>query len=90
MVAGKEASPQDVQATDRLRAYWERGPGAAKIQWGVPGDWSRCVAELGKYISRPEGYCTLMHKRVTGFYPGHAPGEEAAHATKDAAKGGKG
>lgn len=76
MVAGKEASPKDVKDTERLHAYWEHGEGAAKIRWGEAGDWQRCVNELRKYIDRPEGYCTLMHKRVTGFYPGHAPTEQ--------------
>jgi len=38
MVAGKEISPKDVKNTERLRQYWEHGEGAAKIQWGIPGD----------------------------------------------------
>jgi hypothetical protein len=38
MVAGKEVTPKDVKATDRLHAYWAHGEGADKIQWGVPGD----------------------------------------------------
>jgi hypothetical protein len=64
---------------------------AAKIQWGVPGDFARCVTELRKYISDPEGYCALMHVRVTGARPGHAPGvEEAAYKAKhDKGKKGK-
>ena len=80
MVAGKEASPEDVKSTERLRQYWEHGEGAAKIRWGAPGDWRRCVDELAKYISDAPGYCTLMHHRVTGGWPGHAPGVEQAMA----------
>lgn len=38
MVAGREATPKDAAATERLMRYWAEGPGAAKIQWGVPGD----------------------------------------------------
>jgi hypothetical protein len=38
MVAGKEVSPEDVQNTERLMRYWSEGEGAAKLQWGVPGD----------------------------------------------------
>lgn len=43
---------------ERLRRYWLRGPGAAKIKWGTPGDWYRCVAELSKHMGpRAKGYC---------------------------------
>jgi hypothetical protein len=73
-----EKSPEGVKGTEKLHEYWERGPGAAKIMWGTPGDWKRCVAELSKYISDAPGYCTLMHHRVTGGWPGHAPGIEEA------------
>ena len=80
MVAGKEASPEDAKNTERLRQYWAHGAGAAKINWGVPGDFSRCVAELGKYVRDPAGYCAKMHHEVTGGWPGHAPGVEEAMA----------
>ena len=51
-----------------LRNYWTTGPGAAKIGWGTPGDWSRCVAELGKYLGpRAKGYCQLRHMAATGM-----------------------
>lgn len=70
-----EATPAGVKGTEKLHAYWEHGAGAVKIQWGVPGDWQRCVDHLRKYIADPEGYCTLMHHRVTGAWPGHAASE---------------
>lgn len=55
----------------RLRRYWLRGEGALKILWGTPGDWTRCVAHLSKYMpGRAKGYCNLMHKRANGYYPG--------------------
>jgi hypothetical protein len=40
VVAGREATPGDAQATERLMRYWlwAEGEGAAKIQWGVSGD----------------------------------------------------
>ena len=51
-----------------LRDYWTRGPGAAKIGWGTPGDWSRCVSEVGKYMGpRAKGYCQLRHMAATGM-----------------------
>ncbi|WP_405408875.1 hypothetical protein [Streptomyces decoyicus] len=55
---------------ETLRAYWADGRGAAKIRWGTPGDFKRCVHELSKYMpGRAEGYCNLLHKRATGVYP---------------------
>ena len=62
--------PGDANA-ERLRDYWEHGPGAAKIGWGTSGDFTRCVANLAPYLGeRSRGYCSLMHKRMTGVYPG--------------------
>lgn len=56
---------------ERLRHYWTRGPGAAKIAWGTPGDFRRCFAELSKYMGdRAKGYCADRHKEVTGMWPG--------------------
>lgn len=84
MVAGREVSPQDVENTERLMKYWAEGKGAAKIRWGVGGDFDRCRAELGKYVG-PEvldGLCSNLHKRATGARPGHAPGEEAGGGSK--------
>lgn len=55
----------------RLRRYWTRGKGALKIRWGTPGDWTRCVRQLSKYMGpRAKGYCQLRHKEVTGVYTG--------------------
>jgi hypothetical protein len=55
---------------ERLRHYWTRGPGALKIRWGMPGDWSRCFRHLSKHLGpRAAGYCNLRHKEVLGFYP---------------------
>jgi hypothetical protein len=56
---------------DALRRYWTRGKGALKIRWGTPGDWTRCVRQLSKYMGpRAKGYCQLRHKEVTGVYTG--------------------
>lgn len=55
---------------ERLRRYWLNGVGAAKIGWGTPGDWTRCVANLTPYMgARSKGYCNLLHKRKLGKYP---------------------
>lgn len=72
-------------ATERLMRYWAEGEGAAKIQWGVDGDFDRCRLELGKYV-RPDmlnGLCSNLHKRATGFRPGHALGETDGHQWPD-------
>lgn len=72
MAAGQEITPGDVQATERLRRYWTSGAGAIKIRWNTPGDWTRCVRQLSKYMTRDqaEGYCQNLHKRATGVYTG--------------------
>ena len=85
MTAGREVTPGDAAATERLKTYWAEGAGAAKIQWGVPGDWDRCIVEIQKAVTkdgRPplsdstiKGLCANLHKRATGASPGHAPGE---------------
>lgn len=62
---------------ETLRRYWTEGEGAAKIRWGVGGDFMRCVRHLEKYVSDPKGYCEKMHERATGATPGHAAGEAA-------------
>lgn len=81
MTAGKEATPQDVRATEKLKAYWTHGAGAAKIGWGSPGDFNRCVAELGKYMDDPKGYCAERHHDALGIWPAqHAA--EMRHAEK--------
>lgn len=64
-----ETSPGDVKATERLHEYWVHGEGAAKIRWGQPGDFGRCVTELGKHIRDPQGYCNLAHHAALGIYP---------------------
>lgn len=54
----------------KLRTYWTRGEGAAKIGWGSGGDFKRCVSHLGKYVADPEGLCAEYHKAATGQWPG--------------------
>jgi HK97 family phage prohead protease len=64
--------------TERLHEYWVRGPGAAKIRWGSPGDFDRCVEHISKFIHDAKGYCNLAHHSALGFYPAtHAAMEHA-------------
>lgn len=55
---------------EELRKYWTRGEGGLKIRWNTGGDWTRCRRYLSKYITRPEGYCALRHREMTGRWPG--------------------
>lgn len=66
---------------ETLRKYWAEGEGAAKIRWGDPGDFDRCVNEVNEYMpGRAKGYCNLLHKRALGYYP-------ATHAKMGASNG---
>lgn len=66
---------------EELREYWTTGKGAAKIRWGSPGDFDRCVKHLEPHMpGRAEGYCNLLHKRALGIYP-------ATHAKIEKGKG---
>lgn len=59
--------------TGRIRRYWLKGAGAAKIAWGTPGDFRRCRSQLRKYIANPEwlnGACANLHYEANGFWPG--------------------
>ncbi len=65
-----DLNPGDGNA-ETLRDYWEHGEGSLKILWGTSGDFTRCVAQLDQYMpGRAEGYCQLMHERMTGVYTG--------------------
>lgn len=59
--------------TQRLRDYWTRGEGAAKIRWGTDGDFNRCRTQLAKYVKNPKylaGTCANLHKVALGVWPG--------------------
>lgn len=56
---------------EKLRRYWTRGPGGAKIGWKTSGDFTRCVELVGKHLgARAKGYCALRHREMVGYYPG--------------------
>jgi len=77
-----EKSAQGVAGTERLKRYWTEGAGAAKVRWGVPGDFDRARRLLAKYVPPQmlNGLVANLHKRATGGWPGHAPGVEEAMA----------
>lgn len=66
------APPERSMMPDKLKGYWVRGVGAAKIRWGTGGDFNRCRRALAKYL-RPDqigGACANLHKAATGTWPG--------------------
>jgi len=67
-VAGRQLSPKDAAATEKLRRYWLYGKGAAKIRWGTPGAWRRCYRNLVKHLGprMTPGYCTNLSQRLGG------------------------
>lgn len=65
---------------EELRRYWVHGEGAAKIAWGTPGDFTRCVRLVGEHMDpeRAKGYCANRHKDATGMWPGDKDNTKAA------------
>lgn len=69
---------------ETLRRYWAEGEGAARIRWGTPGDWQRCVDEVNRFMpGRAKGYCNLLHKRALGYYPATHAKMAASHTASD-------
>jgi hypothetical protein len=69
----------------RLRRYWSVGEGGvAKIRWGTPGDGTRCIRHLRKYIGpMAPGYCQNLHRiMVAGRVMGKGPGESKEEDTE--------
>ena len=64
--------------TQRLRNYWVKGPGAAKIGWGSPGDLTRCAKNLRKYVGpHAWGTCQNMHKEALGIWNPESGGRKS-------------
>lgn len=69
----------------QLLRYWLTGEGAAKIRWGVSGDYDRCIVNIQEAVSKHgaplgdytvHGLCATLHKMATGARPGHAATEQ--------------
>lgn len=66
-----DPDPSPKKGARTLRRYWTRGKGAAKIVWGTPGDFKRCVRHLRKYVGTgAEGLCNVYHTSAVGAPPG--------------------
>lgn len=57
---------------EALRREYLHGKIAARIRWGTPNDWTRCVAIASEHMThdQAQGYCQLRHKEATGLYTG--------------------
>lgn len=71
----------------QLQRYWLTGKGAAKIRWGLPHDFNRCVRNLRKHFPKnPKGLCNILHQKALGAPPGKGhPGEMSTDLTNDQA-----
>ncbi|MEV8634258.1 HK97 family phage prohead protease [Streptosporangium sp. NPDC051023] len=69
---GVADTPADAAAVARLKRWYARGEGAVKIGWGTAGDWERCVRLAGEHMSpdKAKGFCSNIHRQVTGEWPG--------------------
>ena len=67
----KDPDPSPNPGATELREYWVHGEGAAKIKWGAPHDFDRCVNQLRKYVGPgAEGLCNVYHRSAMGAPPG--------------------
>lgn len=70
-----------------LQRYWLTGKGAAKIRWGSPGDFKRCVRALAtKFPENPEGLCNILHQKALGKPPGEHSYGHALDTAKELAE----
>lgn len=57
----------------QLQRSYLTGKVAARIRWGTPGDYTRCVRQATKHGIPPrksKGMCATLHKKATGIWPG--------------------
>lgn len=72
---------------ETLIRYWTEGEGAAKIRWGQPHDFDRCVdlvtTEAHGKVPDVKGYCANLHKRALGVWPGQEDKKSSAVRAAD-------
>jgi len=75
-----EGAAGDYRARHLIR-WFEHGEGAARIAWGTPGDFDRCVTIASEHMTteQAKGFCNLRHHGALGIYPAtHAAMERRA------------
>jgi hypothetical protein len=82
LVADVSRMPED------LVDYWLGPEGSARVGgWGSPGSYTRCLAQLGRYVSpgQVHGACATLYHRATGRWPGrHADAADTVEAAAPA------
>jgi hypothetical protein len=73
----------------QLVETWTHGKMSHLIQWGVPGDFERCITAIQGEVTKDgkaplsdhviKGLCATLHRIATGASPGHAVGEQSHH-----------
>jgi 2'-5' RNA ligase len=86
LTAGAGEFQSDMPA--KLKNYWLRGEGAARIGWGTPGAFKRCVSALkGKFPADTEGLCANLYHEATGHWPGEKKENRSLAASADVGTG---
>jgi hypothetical protein len=64
----------------QLQESYLHGKVAARIQWGEPGDFKRCVAQakIHGMGHMADGACNTLHHKALGVYPGQEHGKPTA------------
>lgn len=75
-----EGEAGDYRARHLIR-WFEHGEGAARIGWGAPGDFDRCVAIASEHMTEEQakGFCNLRHHGALGIYPATHAAMERGH-----------
>lgn len=69
--SGMDADEFQSRMPTQLKRYWLAGEGAAKIRWGTPGSFDRCVRQLrDEFPTNTEGLCANLYHEATGHWPG--------------------
>ncbi|GIH95422.1 HK97 family phage prohead protease [Planobispora siamensis] len=82
---GVADTPADAAAVARLKRWYIRGEGAAKIRWNTPGAFDRCVRIASQHMppEKAKGFCANVHKAATGRWPGaNRDGKDAGQAVE--------
>lgn len=72
----------------QLQRSYLTGKVAARIRWGTPGDYRRCVKQALKHgmtSRQAHGVCQTLHKKATGMYTGdrrHTGGKRKGRGRK--------
>lgn len=69
---------------EQLKKYWLSGEGAARIRWGTPGSFRRCVRALNDdFPQDTEGLCANLYHEATGHWPGQKKEGRSLSASAD-------